>query len=49
MQAHPAGASEVRLEQIIDRMLVRRPSKRASRRGGKWKADDAASLYDFAA
>ena len=39
MEEHPAGAASVRLEAIIDRMLVRRPSKRAS--AESWHRDEA--------
>ena len=44
MAAHPAGATNVRLEQLIDRMLVRRPSKRAT--AESWHRDEAVGCLD---
>ena len=44
IDAHAAGSSHVRLEQVIDRMMIRRPSKRAS--AESWHRDEAISCLE---
>jgi hypothetical protein len=44
MAEHPAGVAAVRLETIVDRMMVRRPSKRAT--AESWHRDEAVRCLD---
>ena len=44
IQAHPAGGEHVRLEQLVDRMMIRRPSKRAT--AESWHRDEAIDCQD---